>query len=70
MINLLILLVTVYSVVGAVVSVLLAFVGLGRIDPVAAHAPWFFRLMVLPGLAGLWPVMLVKWARAEKGGGA
>lgn len=56
-----------YALVGLLVGIAIAAFGLGRIDPVTRDAPVVFRLMVLPGLVGLWPVMLVKWARAEKG---
>lgn len=70
MVDLLLMLIAGYAVVGLVAGLALAFVGINRIDPVAADSPWHFRLFVLPGLAGLWPVMLVKWARAGKGGDA
>ena len=59
-----------YVGVGVLVGGVLAFAGIGRIDPVAAQSPWLFRALVLPGMVGLWPVMLMKWARAGKGGGA
>lgn len=70
MIDLVLILVAGYAALGLVAGVALAFVGIGRIDPVAAQSTWYFRLLVLPGLAGLWPVMLVKWARTGKGGDA
>ena len=70
MINLILMLVAGYAALGLIVGVALAFVGIHRIDPVSIGSPWCFRLLVLPGLAGLWPVMLVKWARAGKGGDA
>jgi len=69
-IDLILILVAGYVALGLVAGVVLAFVGINTIDPAAAGSPWYFRLFVLPGLAGLWPVMLVKWARCGKGGGA
>ena len=41
----------------------LAFVtrGVGRIDPAARHASWGFRLVVLPGVVALWPLLLLRW---------
>ena len=53
-----------YALIGAVVAVGFAFRGINRVDPVAAQAPLVFRLMILPGSAGLWPFVLVKWLRA------
>ena len=70
MIDLLLLLLAGYTVIGLFVGFFLAALGIGRIDAVAADSPWYFRVVVLPGLVGLWPVMLVKWVRANKGGAA
>ncbi len=44
----------------------LAFVtrGAARIDPNADGATWGFRLLILPGAAALWPVLLSRWLRA------
>ena len=32
--------------------------GLARLDAAAGHGGWGFRLLVSPGLVGLWPVLL------------
>jgi hypothetical protein len=37
--------------------------GLARLDPAAHNMPWAARLLVLPGLVALWPLMLLKWLR-------
>jgi len=47
-----------YFVVGCVVALAVVVAGLGRLDPVAAHGTWGFRLLVVPGLAALWPLIL------------
>jgi len=41
----------------------LAFVtrGVGRIDPAARGATWGFRLVVLPGVVALWPLLARRW---------
>lgn len=43
----------------------LAFVcfGAGRIDPHATHGTWGFRLLIIPGAAALWPLLLSRWRR-------
>jgi hypothetical protein len=48
-----------------VVAVAVVVVGLGRLDPVAAHGTWGFRLLVLPGLAAFWPLILFRVARGR-----
>jgi len=37
--------------------------GVVRLDPVAAGSNPAFRLLILPGAAALWPVLLLKLAR-------
>jgi hypothetical protein len=53
-----------YLLAGAVFAVIFVARGIGRVDPVAQHAPWGFRLIVMPGVAALWPVLLARWVRA------
>jgi hypothetical protein len=36
--------------------------GLKRLTPAAAHMPLRVRLLILPGLAALWPVVLLRLA--------
>jgi hypothetical protein len=53
-----------YGVAGAVFAVAFAARGIQRIDTVAEHAPVGFRLIVIPGAAALWPLLLVRWIRS------
>ena len=52
----------IYAAIGVLVGLIFAFGGAGRIDPAAKGKgmPLRVRLMILPGIAGLWPVMLTK----------
>jgi hypothetical protein len=43
--------------------------GVGRIDASAKSAPWGFRLLILPGVAALWPAMVFKTLHAQAAGG-
>jgi hypothetical protein len=43
----------------------LAF-GIQRIDPAARGTGLGFRVLVLPGVVALWPVMAVRWARSPR----
>ena len=56
-------LVTAYCAVGLLVGVGVLLAGLGRLDPVAAHGTWGFRLLVLPGMVALWPLILSRVVR-------
>lgn len=51
-----------YAAVGLLVGVIFLFGGAGRIDPAAKGKgmPLRVRLLILPGIVGLWPLMLTK----------
>lgn len=53
-----------YAAIGILFAILFAFRGAASIDPVARHATWGFRLLVVPGAALFWPWLLAKWRRA------
>ena len=57
----------VYGVAGAVFAIVFVTIGIQRVDSVAEHASLGFRLIVLPGAAALWPLLLVRWLRAVPG---
>ena len=50
-----------YLVVGLLFAVPFALKGAGRIDPLAATGTWGFRLLVIPGAAAFWPLLLRRW---------
>jgi hypothetical protein len=57
-----------YTAIGAVFGVAFVAVGAARVDHAAAGSPWSFRLLIWPGAAALWPLMLAKWIRAARPG--
>lgn len=59
-----------YLVIGLIVGLWFVLRGVNRVDPVAGDSPWVFRVVILPGCVGLWPVVLLKWLRAGKAGRA
>lgn len=56
-----------YSVVGLAFSIAFVVGGVSRVDSTARDAPWSFRLMILPGVAALWPLMLARWIGSKEG---
>ncbi len=54
-------LLSVYALAGIIFAAAFVIVGIGRVDPVAQHAPWGFRLIILPGAAVFWPLLLRRW---------
>jgi hypothetical protein len=51
----------VYLVLGLVFALAFAARGAAAIDPAARGMPWAARLLIVPGAAALWPLMLWKW---------
>lgn len=54
-----------YAGIGVVFAAVFVLAGIGRVDPVAREAPLGFRLIVMPGCAALWPLLLRRWMRAS-----
>lgn len=52
-----------YMLLGALFGLAFVILGVGRIDPAARGAGVFFRLLIFPGSAAFWPLLLSRWAR-------
>jgi hypothetical protein len=53
----------VHAAIGLAVAVAFLLFGIARIDP-AARGAHGFRLVVLPGLVLLWPLVVLRWRAA------
>ena len=56
----------VYAVLGAIFSIAFVLFGIHRVDESARHAPVGFRLIVMPGVAAFWPLLLARWMRGVR----
>jgi hypothetical protein len=54
-----------YATVGVVVALAFLVFGVGRISP-EARGSYLFRLLVLPGVIGLWPLVAWRWFTLER----
>jgi hypothetical protein len=54
-----------YAAAGVVFGIAFVARGVSRVDEHAAGAGLGFRLIILPGVAALWPVLLRRWIRAR-----
>ena len=59
---------TSYATVGVLVAGAFVSAGIARVARAARGAGVGLRLLLLPGAAALWPVVLTKWSRACRGG--
>lgn len=56
---------TVYAGLGAVFAIAFLIAGIHRVDPVAKGSSFWFRVFIFPGVAALWPLLLVRWMSVE-----
>lgn len=52
-----------YALVGLLVALPFAFLGVQKIDPAAREGTWGFRLLLIPGAVLFWPLLLNRWLR-------
>ena len=52
-----------YAALGVLFAVVFVTAGISSVDPVAKSSSIGFRLIILPGVAALWPVLLLQWMR-------
>jgi len=50
-----------YALIGVMFAIAFVTAGVARVDPAAHGAPIGFRILIFPGAAALWPVLLRKW---------
>lgn len=54
-----------YLAIGVLFALLFVIRGVERIDPAARSTSWVFRMLIIPGAAALWPVILSRWVHAR-----
>jgi hypothetical protein len=54
----------IYGGIGLLFGLAFVAFGIQRIDPAARGAGWGFRLLVLPGVVALWPLLAARWLRS------
>jgi len=53
----------IYLACGLIFALAFVLFGAGRIDPHARQGSWGFRVLIIPGAAVLWPLLLNRWRR-------
>jgi hypothetical protein len=54
-----------YAAMGLVFACAFLTLGVGRVDPLSNGSGIGFRLIILPGVAALWPLLLTRWIQAR-----
>ena len=55
-----------YAALGAVFATAFVTAGVQRIDPNSSGSGIVFRLLILPGSAAFWPLLLTRWIRGHR----
>lgn len=55
-----------YGALGTLVAIPMVLRGVNRLDPAADDGTWGFRLLAIPGVMVLWPLVLIRWAKAGR----
>jgi len=56
----------VYASIGLLFAVAFLTAGISHVDPGSKGSGIGFRLIILPGVAALWPVLLAQWIRVRE----
>jgi len=64
-INLLVLIALAYLAVGILFGLFFVFIGAKKLDPAAVGGTFGFKLMILPGVALFWPLLLKRYIKKE-----
>jgi hypothetical protein len=54
----------IYAALGVLFALTFVFLGVQKVDRQAAGTGVMFRLLILPGSAALWPLLLKRWIHA------
>ena len=55
-----------YFVIGFLFAIAFIAIGVKRLDPNASGSGIGFRLLILPGSAAFWPLLLQRWIRRDR----
>ncbi|MEM9547230.1 MAG: hypothetical protein AAGA77_14720 [Bacteroidota bacterium] len=65
-INIFVLVLQIYLLIGLLIAVLIQRKGLKKIDATVEGAGVWFRVLTFPGIVALWPILLSKWMGVKK----
>lgn len=55
-----------YLALGFLFALVFVTRGVGAIDPVAREGTWGFRVLIIPGVMALWPLLIRRWLSGRK----
>ena len=65
-VELFVILLSSYAALGVLFAAAFVTTGVGRVDHVAKSSGVGFRLIILPGVAALWPWLFARWIQRRR----
>ncbi len=65
-VNIALTIISIYLVLGFFFAVTFITRGITKTDEAAKGSGWGFRIIILPGVVALWPLLLKKWLKIYK----
>lgn len=56
----------IYVCCGIVFMVVFLLKGISKVDETTHGSTWGFKIIIIPGVIALWPVLLQKWVSASR----
>ena len=56
----------IYVCCGIVFMIAFLFNGISKVDAATHGSKWGFKIIIIPGVIALWPLLLQKWIKARK----
>jgi hypothetical protein len=57
---------TVYLAAGFLFAIIFVVKGIIKVDEMTRGSSWIFRVIIIPGTAVFWPLLLKRWISASK----
>lgn len=65
MISILFIIAAIYIICGFIFAIVFISKGIEKVDEGAHGATWGFKLIIIPGVVALWPLLLKKWIKSK-----
>jgi hypothetical protein len=63
--EIILMLIALYFIAGVLFAIFFFIKGMQKVDPTVHGSGFGFKLIIMPGVITLWPVLLIKWIKAK-----
>jgi hypothetical protein len=66
LVEIILMIVALYFFAGILFAIFFSIKGIQKVDPSTHGSGLGFRIIIIPGVVTLWPVLLIKWIKAKQ----